>query len=224
VAEGSPPIDLRTPLSLRSSYSFPLQSAESRHEVLIGALWLLVPIFGWLINMGHRIRFVHNMQHGKPPWPAFSGTGELLRHGAVTFLGMVWYGWPGVSLFIGGAYFAYPMLMVLGFALWLLAVIAIPGYMTHYCYAFDTREIFDPRRALRRVAEGGLAYWHAWTVAASAMLLSFLGLFAFGIGFLWTSVWFWQVAGFSFATVFTQAFELQDSEALPSSPLPEGAS
>ena len=202
------PIDLRSPLSFRTSFRFPLQSAQSRREVLIGGLWLLVPIAGWLINMGHRIRFVHNMQHGRPIWPAFDDPWDLLRHGAITCLGMVWYGWPGVSLMLAGAWWSQPLVFGLGFVLWLLAVIAIPGYMSHYCRDFDRREIFDPRRALRRVAEGGRAYWHAWSVAASAMLLSFLGLLAGGVGFLFTSVWFWQVAGFSFATVFTQTFDL----------------
>jgi hypothetical protein len=33
-------------------------------------------------------------------------------------------------------------------------------------------------------------------------------LLAFGVGFFVTSVWFWQVAGFSFATVFSQRFAL----------------
>jgi hypothetical protein len=37
---------------------------------------------------------------------------------------------------------------------------------------------------------------------------SFVGLLAFGVGFFVTSVWFWQVAGFSFATVFSQRFAL----------------
>lgn len=65
-------------------------------------------------------------------------------------------------------------------------------------------EIYDPLRALRRVHEGGRAYWHAWGIALAALLLSFTGLLALGVGFLATSVWFWQVAGFSFARVFTQ--------------------
>lgn len=38
----------------------------------------------------------------------------------------------------------------------------------------------------------------------AALGLSFLGLLALGVGFLVTSVWFWQVAGFSFARVFSQ--------------------
>jgi hypothetical protein len=44
------------------------------------------------------------------------------------------------------------------------------------------------------------------------LLCSFLGLLAFGIGFLLTSVWFWQVAGFSFATVFTETFRLRAAQ------------
>ena len=94
------------------------------------------------------------------------------------------------------------------------AVIAIPGYMTHYCKAFDPAEIFNPLRALRRVFEGGRAYWHAWSIALCAMALSLLGLLGLGVGFLASSVWFWQVAGFSFATVFT--VQLDPSE--PTSP------
>ena len=86
------PIDLRTPLSFRSSFLFPLQSPESRREVVIGGLWLLVPVVGWLMNMGHRIRFVHNMHHGRSAWPAWNDRVDLMWHGAITFLGMVWYG------------------------------------------------------------------------------------------------------------------------------------
>ena len=63
-------------------------------------------------------------------------------------------------------------------------------------------------RALRRVSEGGADYWRAWAIALAALACSFLGLLAFGVGFLVTSVWFWQVAGFGFATVFTRKFEL----------------
>jgi hypothetical protein len=42
------------------------------------------------------------------------------------------------------------------------------------------------------------------------MAFSFLGLLVFGVGFLFTSVWLWQVAAFCFATVFTQRFQLSD--------------
>ena len=199
------PITLDTPLSLGASFRFPLQHAQARREVLIGALWLLVPVVGWLMNMGHRIQMVHNMRAGRPAWPAWTDSRALLWHGAVTFAGMAYYGAPGVSLVAAGLWLdGHPALLGAGFLLWIAAVIAIPGYMTHYCRALDPAEIFNPLRALRRVGEGGLLYWKAWGIALSAMALSFLGLLGLGVGFTVTSVWFWQVAGFSFATVFTR--------------------
>ncbi|GAB5544090.1 MAG: hypothetical protein SangKO_038500 [Sandaracinaceae bacterium] len=208
-------IDLRHPLTLRNSLRFPLQSPAARRDVLIGGLWLLVPVLGWLLNMGHRVRVVHRMHAGQTPWPAWERPGELLKHGALTFLGMAWYGWPGVSLIALGAWLESGWLLALGGLLWLLAVIAIPGYMSHYCKRYDPREIFDPLRALRRVREGGLAYWKAWSIVVPVMLLSFLGLLGLGIGFVFTSVYFWQVAAFSFATVFTQRFDLDQAEGPP---------
>ena len=144
-------IDLRHPLTLRNSLRFPLQSPAARRDVLIGGLWLLVPVLGWHLNMGHRVRVVHRMHAGQTPWPAWERPGELLKHGALTFLGMAWYGWPGVSLIALGAWLESGWLLALGGLLWLLAVIAIPGYMSHYCKRYDPREIFDPLRALRRV-------------------------------------------------------------------------
>lgn len=62
---------------------------------------------------------------------------------------------------------------------------------------------------MRRVFQGGRSYWHAWMIALLALACSFVGLIGFGVGFLITSVWFWQVAGFSFATVFTKTFNLK---------------
>jgi len=203
-------IDVRSPLTLGNSFRFPLQTPRSRQEVLIGALWLLVPPFGWLMNMGHRIQMVHNMHHGRPTWPAWTDSTALLKHGLITCLGMAYYGAPGVALVAVGLWKASAWMMIVGGVLWLAAVVAIPGYMSHYCRAFDVREIFNPIRALSRVAEGGWAYWKAWGIVLCALVTSFVGLLGLGVFFLATSVWFWQVAGFSFATVFTQRFELDD--------------
>lgn len=210
-------IDLRTPLSLRSSFAFPLQSPEGRREILIGAaLLVLLPGLGWLLNMGHRIAFVRRMQRGLPPFPAFSDPGrpwhevyrELARDGLVTFFGMVFYHAPGAALSVAGYALRSTPFVVAGAVLWLAATAVVPGYMTHYCKEGNVRAIFDPRLAVRRVHEGGAAYWHAWLIAGSALVLSFVGLLAFGLVFFVTSVWFWQVAGFSFATVFSQRFAL----------------
>lgn len=199
-----PMIDLDTPLSLRTSFAFPLQTRESRREVLIGAAWLLVPFAGWLMNMGHRVMMVHWMMAGEPAWPAWRWPRRLLRHGLVTFGGMVWYSLPGAALgWLGWRMDSVP-LMAAGGVLLALATLAIPGFMTHYCRAFDPREIYDPVRALSRALQGGRAYWRAWGIALCALALSFVGLIGLGVGFLVTSVWFWQVAGFSFARVFSR--------------------
>lgn len=194
-------IRLGSPLSLSTSYRFPLQSEQARREVLWGAaLLLLLPGVGWILNMGHRIEMVHRMHHGQEPWPAWTNYRRLWRNALFTFLGMLYYYSPGALLL----YFGYP---APGRLLLMAATVAIPGYMTHYCKNFEVAEIFNPGLALSRVFQGGLAYWKAWGIALSALALSFVGLF-FGLGFLVSSVWFWQVAGFSFASVFTQRFEL----------------
>jgi hypothetical protein len=203
------PIDLSTTLSIRSAFMFPLQSSLSRREVVWGALLLCIPVVGWLLNMGHRIAMTRRMQQGLPAWPAWSGYRGLLRDGVITFVGMAEYHSPAVVCGFAAWWLGWSWLWPIAAVLWVLATAAVPGYMTHYCHSSDRREVFDPLRALRRVREGGASYWHAWSIALAALACSFVGLLAFGVGFLVTSVWFWQVAGFGFATAFTQKFALE---------------
>jgi hypothetical protein len=202
-------INLSTPLSLRSAFLFPLQSPAARKEVLWGALLLCLPFLGWLLNMGHRIAMTRRMQEGLPAWPAWCNYRLLLYHGTVTFLGMAEYHAPAVICGLAAWWLNWSVLWFVAACLWLVATAAVPGYMTHYCHSLDAREVFNPARALRRVAEGGAKYWHAWLITLVALGCSFLGLLAAGVGFLVSSVWFWQVAGFTFATVFTERFRLQ---------------
>ncbi len=200
-----PDITILTPLSLRTSWRFPLQSDAARREVIIGGLWLLVPFVGWLMNMGHRIIMVHNMMHGRSAWPAWTDPKGLLWHGLVTFVGMLYYYSPAMALAAVYWWWGRALWAIIAAAvLFVMATVAIPGYMSHYCREFDPREIFDPFRAVSRVFESGAAYWHAWLIALSALATSFVGLLGLGVGFLFTSVWFWQVAGFSFASVMTR--------------------
>jgi hypothetical protein len=208
--ESRPSIDLNSPLSLANSFRFPMQSRLSRREVAIGALWiLLLPPVGWILNMGHRIMMVHRMQNGLPAWPAWTDYRALFKHGFLTFLGMVEYHAPSVVVgYLARCYDSTPLYIVSAL-LWVVATVAVPGYMSHYCLRLDPREIFDPSRAMRRVLQGGAAYWKAWGIALAALCLSWVGLLGLGVGFLFTSVWFWQVAGFSFATVFSQRFRLE---------------
>jgi hypothetical protein len=202
-------ITLTTPLSVGSSFRFPLQTSAARKDLLWGAaLLVLLPGLGWLLNMGHRIKVVHRMQHGEFPWPAWDDYAGLFKHGAITLGGMIAYYTPGAALALA-AWKAESLALGAAASILLVgATVAIPGFMSHYCRRFDPAEIYNPLRALRRCLQGGAGYWHAWMIALAALALSFAGLLGLGIGFLVTSVWFWQVAGFSFASVFTRRFAL----------------
>jgi len=157
--EERPVIDLSTPLSMESSFRFPLQSADSRREILWGAaLLVLLPGIGWFLNMGHRIVVVHRMQHGQLPWPAWHDYGRLFRHGVIVAGGMLYYYVPGFTFAYAAWHFDSALLAFVAAPLLLAATIAIPGYMSHYCQEFDPAEIYDPLRALRRCIEGGGAY------------------------------------------------------------------
>lgn len=208
-----PPTNLQSPRTFAQALRFPVQSKIARREVMIGALWLLFcPPLGWILNMGHRIMMVHNMQNGRSAWPAWVNYPALLKHGFLTFLGMVEYHTP--SVICGYLAWEYDCLVlrIVSIILWIPATVAVPGYMSHYCKKLDPREIFDPMRAMHRVVEGGAAYWKAWGIVFCGLLLSFSGLLFLGIGFFFTSVWFWQSAGFSFAAVFSQKFGLVAEE------------
>jgi hypothetical protein len=208
-----PSVDLHSPFTFKNAFLFPIQNERARGEVLWGAVLLvLLPGVGWLLNMGHRIRLVHDMHRGKSPWPAWNEYMDLLKHGLITFGGMVYYYLPGSILVALSLYVRSYAVGLLAVLLLLLATLAIPGFMTHYCVHYDPSEIYNPFRAMKRVWEGGADYWKAWGIALLALLLSFTGLLFFGVGFLVTSVWFWQVAGFSFATVFSQKFQLAAEE------------
>lgn len=194
---------------LKDAFRFPLQSPESRRDLVIGGLILLIPIWGWIANLGHRIIYTHRMIHAQDPFPAWSDFRAITRHGLWTCLGMVLYHLPAAACF-ALAPIAESMaqgtllpVVVLGVVFWVLASVLLPGFMTEYCREFRVREIFRPVAAARRVMKAGPDYWKAWLIVIAAGLLSFAGLLAFGIGFLFTSVWFWQVAAYSFATVFT---------------------
>ena len=204
-------IDLDSELTFRNSFAFPLQNALARKELLFGAVLVLVPVVGWLLNMGHRIEMVHRMHREQSAWPSWNNYGRLFKNGTIALSGMIYYYLPGAVLAATSLHRHLPWLGVLAAGFFLLATIAIPGYMTHYCRNYDPHEIFNPVRAFGRVLQGGQLYWKAWAISISALALSVLGLLGLGIGFLATSVWFWQVAGFSFASVFTQRFALTEN-------------
>ncbi|MCA9276246.1 MAG: DUF4013 domain-containing protein [Phycisphaerales bacterium] len=199
------PITLASPLTLPNAFRFPLQSRASRRDLLIGGLVLLIPFVGWLLNMGHRIVVAHRMLHDDPnPWPAWGHPLELLKHGLITFAGMVLYHIPAAIVIIFAQQLNSVLLYALAALLWMLGTCVVPGYMTAYCVSYDPREVFNITRSIRRVLNARSTYWKAWAITFCAMLTSFAGLLGLGLLFFWTSVWFWQAAAFCFANTMTR--------------------
>jgi len=58
-------VDLNSDLSFHNCFRYPLQTKLARKELAWGAVWVLVPFLGWVLNMGHRIEMVHNMLHNR---------------------------------------------------------------------------------------------------------------------------------------------------------------
>lgn len=198
-------ITLSSPLTLGNAFRFPLQNRASRYDLLIGGLILFIPFVGWLLNMGHRIVVTHKMLHGDDnPWPAWGQPLDLLKHGLITFAGMVLYHIPAALAIILAQQLNSVLLYALAVVLWMLGTCVVPGYMTAYCVYYDAREVFNIIRSIKRVLNARSTYWKAWAITLCAMFTSFLGLLGFGLPFFWTSVWFWQAAAFCFANTMTR--------------------
>lgn len=148
-------ITFEDPLTFRNAFLFPLQSPESRREILIGAAWLLLPFVGWLMNIGHRILITHALLHNEEGWPSWTDYGRLLYHGFVTFAGMVLYHMPALLLRLIAWFRGSMGTAILAALFWMVAVTAIPGCMTHYSYTLDPWQIVNPIRAVKRVIRGG---------------------------------------------------------------------
>lgn len=189
-------------LNLRTAFRFPLDTPGAPRDLFLGALFLLVPGWGWVANLGHRVVYTHRMVEGKPPFPAWSDWQGIHRHGLLTLAAMTVYHTPGALVLLAGWVLGSPLVLALGGMLWLAGTALVPGFMTAYCIAFETAVLWNPMAAWRRIRRAGWAYAHAWGIVLLAMMVSFLGLFALGFGFLLASVWFWQVAAYAFFTVF----------------------
>lgn len=190
------------PLTWRNAYRFPVQSNRARRDLVIGGLLFVVPPLGWVLNMGHRMQLMHRFHRGEALWPAWQNWTILLRNGALGLLAFAVYLTPGfLALWLAWEFDSIAT-GVLGVLLAAAGVFVIPGFMTFYCVDYDWREVFRPCRAVHRLRRAGPAYLRAWRIVLGSAILSGLGLFIFGVGFFFTTVWNWQVAAFCFGHVF----------------------
>lgn len=191
--------------SFAECFRFPVATADARRDLLVGGTLLLLTLPGWILNMGHRLQVVNRVWRGDAPY--FRGFGPwrvTFRRGLQAWAAIVIYLSPSLAL-AALAWLAWPgrgamLAVVAAVLLFGVGAFALPGGMTRNAVADDLSYLYRPDRALRAAFAGGRAYLKAWLIAASAIALSFLGLAAALVGFLYTSVWAWSVVGFAFTS------------------------
>jgi hypothetical protein len=195
-------------LHWKDAFLFPVETPEARRDVLIGGTLILFlwPI-GWVLNLGNRLNVVARLHSGRSPY--FTGfrpwTSALMR-GCISATAIAAYLSP--SIVLGAlAYYAYSKgtthLMVVGIGIasgvaFVLAVFTLPGCMTVYAVEGDAAVLRNPVSAFRRAWSRRRVYCRAWAIALASVTLSFAGALAAVVGFLYTSVWSWDVVGYAF--------------------------
>lgn len=195
-------------LSWKACFRFPLENAEARHDVFVGACWLLLPLFGWILNLGHRLDVVYRLYHDEPPWfRGFSPWGKTFRRGLRAFTAITTYLSPAAAFALVATVTWSWVWWVPSGVLFVWAIFSLPGGMTYNAAFGDITYLYRPDLAFRRAIEGGWLYLEAWAIAITAILLSLLGLLALGVGFLVTSVWAWMVVGYAFSKALSLRME-----------------
>lgn len=208
--------------SLAECFAFPISTPAARRDILLGGTLLLLTLPGWVLNLGHRLEVVHRVYHDDPPYfRGFTPWGATFRRGLRAFAAISFYLSPAV-MFTGLALalapaghglfallaspltwrpagFATLGALALALVAFAPAIFSLPGGMTYNAAFDDISYLYRPDRAFRRAVAGGKAYLRAWLIGACAVLLSTVGLAAFGVGFLYTSVWAWSVVGYAFS-------------------------
>lgn len=195
-------------LTFRESFLFPIESPEGRKDVIIGGLIVIffLPI-GWILNLGARLDVVHRLFSGEHPY--FRGMSPW-RHtfirGCVSAATIFCYLLPANVCFGLALLLVYSeqslvyggLLGLCGLILFVLGVFTLPGCMTVYACEEDPSVLRQPIRAFKRAWEHRRLYFKAWLIALASILISFIGLLFFVVGFFFTSVWAWEVVGYAF--------------------------
>ena len=161
---------------------------------------LLIPLVGWVLNMGHRLDVVYRIYHQEPPYyRGFAPWRRTFVRGLKAATAILVYLSPAIA-FGTAAWLTWDWRLLLAAAGFFAAgVFILPGGMTYNAAFDDISYLYRPDRALQRALEGGRDYLWAWVVALSAICLSLLGLLGLGVGFFYTSVWAWMVVGYAFS-------------------------
>jgi hypothetical protein len=195
-------------LSLKQAFLFPVNSKQGREDVLTGGLFLLLflPV-GWILNMGHRLNTVRNFYAGQHPASAgFYPIDKTFNRGLVALKTILLYLSPAMfsaiaallSFWFQAGWVISVSFLFCSFMFFVLGVFVLPGCMTVYAVEEDPTVLNQPIKAFKRAWAKRKCYTKAWWIALLAITLSFLGLMPYVLGWVFTSVWAWEVVGYVF--------------------------
>jgi hypothetical protein len=191
--------------TIRDAFLFPVATKEARRDVLIGGLLLGLLLIGWIFNLGNRLNVVSRLSaDDRPYFRSFRPWGYTFRRGCISFATISSYLAPAVALAALTVWLprtespARSACAVLALAAFCLGVFTLPGCMTVYAVEGDASVLRRPLAAFGRAWKHRRTYLFAWWVALLSVCLSFFGLLAGGVGFVFTSVWAWEVVGYAF--------------------------
>ncbi len=196
------------PVTWREAFRFPIENAAGRRDTAVGGTVLFVPPVGWILNLGHRLDVVYRLAQGSPPYfRGFTPWTQTFKRGLQAFFAIVAYLSPSgivgtaalARWYVDGVDTATVVLAAVSTVLFVLAIFTLPGGMTINGARRDMSYLYRPDKAFRRAQEGGRRYLKSWAIALSAISLSFVGTLGLGVGYLYTSVWAWQVVGYAFS-------------------------
>ena len=193
-------------LTVWDAFRFPIATREARKDLVIGGCLLFLLIVGWILNLGNRLNVVSRLSaDDRPYFRGFRPWGYTFRRGCISFATISCYLAPAAVL--GAAAFwcrqhelvtGHYLFAGLSALAFFLGVFTLPGCMTVYAVEGDPSVLRRPVAAFQRAWSRRGVYLFAWWIALLSILLSFVGLLAAGVGFLFTSVWAWDVVGYAF--------------------------
>src|SRR4051812_28964399 len=192
-------------LTVRDAFLFPISTREARRDLVIGGLLLGLLLIGWILNLGNRLNVVSRLSADERPYfRGFRPWGYTFRRGCISFATISSYLAPAVVFAVIAVWlsrtespgrYAFGALAVVSFC---LGVFTLPGCMTVYAVEGEASVLRRPAAAFMRAWQHRRRYLFAWWIALLSVVVSFAGLLVGGIGFVFTSVWAWEVVGYAF--------------------------
>jgi len=140
-------------LTFRECLVFPVSTPEARRDLVVGGLWLFTLVFGWILNLGHRLDVVRRIYHDDEPYfRGFSPHGQTFRRGLLATVAIAVYLLPAMVLAtLAWLAWSSPVASVLGvlsLVCFLAGIFALPGGMTCNAAFDDLSFLYRPDQAL----------------------------------------------------------------------------